>query len=441
MMNSLFQKIKVNCLLGCSSILMMVMLFSATESLAQNTLEFAKITGDGNPTGNGPVISTTVNFLQNTNNPSGNTFASYSPALSATITFTNQQYVSNANAVASLAASVVMGHTGTAADAIYTPNAWNGSPTNNVFTSVNSTAGTGISTTDNYALGVRNFTRAIGVQNTTAKVYVGRMEVTFNRPVTNPIIHVSGLGGRVLALYYSTTLDLNVSQSIATSAISLIMESGTSNFSLAGNSMSNNFSVMDFNGSGSVRIVGTNISKVSFDVFLDGWDGNTNTTNYWSEEDASGDAFGVSFSVSETKPSVTGTVYRDNNGNATIDGGGTGGGVWNTANTLYVNAVGTNGNVVATALVSNFGVFTFPAEGNLIEGQTITFQLNQNQGVVGQPAPPKQLPSGWLRVGESTTSGPNDGTPNGEFTLIIGTANSPNTKHRYLIKTFIFIKR
>src|SRR5690554_7518552 len=40
---------------------------------ANSALEFAKIAGDGNPTGNGPVNATTINFVKNTNNPTGNT--------------------------------------------------------------------------------------------------------------------------------------------------------------------------------------------------------------------------------------------------------------------------------------------------------------------------------------------------------------------------------
>lgn len=137
------------------------------------------------------------------------------------------------------------------------------------------------------------------------------------------------------------------------------------------------------------------------------------------------------------RPSVSGTVYIDNNGmTGGIDNGGTGGGTWNIANALYVNAVDTKGNVVATALVNTSGVFTFPSGGNLIEGDVVKFQLSKTQGTVGQPAPTKELPAGWAIVGESTTGGSSDGTPNGEFTLTIGTANSPNsTTNRFGVVT------
>lgn len=127
------------------------------------------------------------------------------------------------------------------------------------------------------------------------------------------------------------------------------------------------------------------------------------------------------------RPSITGTVYRDNNGlTGGIDGGGTGGGVWTTANTLYVNAV-QNGVVIATALVNTSGVFSFPAGGALVEGTSVIFQLSTTQGTVGNTPPATNLPTGWGTVGESTTSGPSDGSPNGQFTLTIGTDSSANT--------------
>lgn len=167
----------------------MLLLTSFNGLFAQTTsLEFAKISGDGNPSGNGPVVSTTINFLHNT---SGNSFSLYNVnPLSATIAFTNQQY--DAAVVSSPSGSIIMGHSGESGssgpEAIYSTSGWYGSPSSSSFTSVNSTAGTGISVSNNYAISVRNFNRAIGnTHNVRAKVYVGRMEITFNRPVSNPI--------------------------------------------------------------------------------------------------------------------------------------------------------------------------------------------------------------------------------------------------------------
>ena len=58
---------------------------------AQNpSLEFAA--GAGNPTGNGPVTSTTINFQNNTDNPTGNNFAAYTPNLNVNFSLSNQQF-------------------------------------------------------------------------------------------------------------------------------------------------------------------------------------------------------------------------------------------------------------------------------------------------------------------------------------------------------------
>lgn len=124
--------------------------------------------------------------------------------------------------------------------------------------------------------------------------------------------------------------------------------------------------------------------------------------------------------------SVSGTVYIDNNSlTGGIDAGGTGGGTWATANQLYVNAV-KDGLVIARVTVNNTGVFTFPAGGALTTGDVVTFQLSNVQGTVGAAPPQKTLPTGWGTVGESTTSGPSDGTPNNEFVLTIPGTNSPD---------------
>ena len=57
---------------------------------AQATLEFSSGAG---PTGNGPSIAPQViTFQNNTNNPTGNTFATYTPKTTVTFSLSNQQY-------------------------------------------------------------------------------------------------------------------------------------------------------------------------------------------------------------------------------------------------------------------------------------------------------------------------------------------------------------
>src|SRR4051812_21227503 len=66
-------------------------LFSASLNAQSPALEFAS--GAGNTTGNGPTLANQViTFQNNTNNPAGNTFATYNPTLTATFSLSNQQY-------------------------------------------------------------------------------------------------------------------------------------------------------------------------------------------------------------------------------------------------------------------------------------------------------------------------------------------------------------
>lgn len=116
------------------------------------------------------------------------------------------------------------------------------------------------------------------------------------------------------------------------------------------------------------------------------------------------------------KPSVAGTVYNDTNGLPNIDGTGTNGGG------LYVNLVDAGNLVVYSVAVATGGGFTIPT-GYATEGSTYTLQLSKNQGTIGQPAPTKELNTGWVTVGEATATTGNDGAADGEISLTAGTAN------------------
>ncbi|NRS94151.1 hypothetical protein, partial [Frigoriflavimonas asaccharolytica] len=61
-----------------SYLLLLFGVFFATAQTNQN-LEMVQIAGDGNPTANGPTLSTPINFVRNADNPTGNGYATYSP--------------------------------------------------------------------------------------------------------------------------------------------------------------------------------------------------------------------------------------------------------------------------------------------------------------------------------------------------------------------------
>ena len=70
----------------------LLLLFLSILGFSQTNPDLEMASGASNPTGNGPVLTTSINFQKNTNNPSGNTFATYTPALSATYTISNSRY-------------------------------------------------------------------------------------------------------------------------------------------------------------------------------------------------------------------------------------------------------------------------------------------------------------------------------------------------------------
>ena len=53
----------------------LLLLFLSILGFSQTNPDLEMASGASNPTGNGPVLTTSINFQKNTNNPSGNTFA------------------------------------------------------------------------------------------------------------------------------------------------------------------------------------------------------------------------------------------------------------------------------------------------------------------------------------------------------------------------------
>ena len=102
--------------------------------------------------------------------------------------------------------------------------------------------------------------------------------------------------------------------------------------------------------------------------------------------------------------SISGTVFNDVNGltDSIVNGTAT-----NTGNTLYANLLDSANKVVQSMLIPASGLYSF----NGLNAGNYTVQLSINQGTVGNAAPVKALPSGWVNTGENigTVAG-NDGT-------------------------------
>jgi hypothetical protein len=187
---------------------------------------------------NGPVITAQAATIEH--NTSGITFAPFSPATTVSLSFTNQQFTTVPGITTGMGLNF-----GNQAGTFQTFELMNaiGSPSDNHFTSnAFQTAGTGISVADNASFGITATTEQFeGTgQNTSNRIYMGDLVVTFNRPVNRPILHFTGLGGSYTGvLGFSAELDL-VTPSVTMSALS-----GSTNFIVNSTQILNENATMD----------------------------------------------------------------------------------------------------------------------------------------------------------------------------------------------------
>lgn len=292
--------------------ILLIFVFCIGIAYAQNpVLEFAKISGDNNPDGNGPVSSTTINFVNNNDNSSGNTFINYSSpsTLSVTATLSNQQY--DLSALASPTGCAFIGY-GTSAASIYPLMNAYGIPSNNNFTTAGSTTGTGINVDQNrgiLTMITSNPLRAAG-RSTSGRWQMADITFTFNRPVNNPILHLAGMGGYSGDQAFSAEYDYINSNTI----VSFSKLSGTTAFSVTTTQILNSASTPAASGSGvgngSVLITGSNITSITLRIFLRG-SGGSNWAGDGTGYPPAGDAITMGFSVAESDLAITKTVNNN----------------------------------------------------------------------------------------------------------------------------------
>jgi hypothetical protein len=252
--------------------------------IAQPAIEFASGTG---PAGNGSSIANqVVTFQQNALNPVTGTYIPLTPVVTATFAISNQQYVlpvtQNPNgAVVSFGANVnPAGKTPSAATIYAAMNYISAAPAAD-FSATQDNVGAGMSMADNYAIEV--FTSAMGLYNanspTNGTYYMANLTITFSAPITDPVIHIVGLGGTSGALGLTTQLTLT------TAGLTMTELSGSPEFSVTGGGTQ----IVNTAGtptattgsgaaSGSVLINGNSVSTLTFKIYLRG-DGRTPT---WS---------------------------------------------------------------------------------------------------------------------------------------------------------------
>ncbi|HEV2482755.1 MAG TPA: T9SS type A sorting domain-containing protein [Puia sp.] len=283
-------------------IALIISALSGNILLAQPALEMAS--GGGPSTNGSTITSQTVTFQNNTNNPTGNTFVPFTPTTTVTYTLSNQQYAlrtsQNPNR-ATVSFGGTNNNSGSLIVGVPTYNTMNfiSQAPSGDFSSIPSTIGAGIDVTANEA--VELFTSAMGLYNanspTNGSYYMADLTMTFNVPVTDPVLHLVGIGG-----YYApagSTLGFTSDLYLATTGVTLTELSGSPELSVTSNSIVNTATHPSSKtgsgaASGSILVKGTNISQLVFHIYMRG-DGGVSTWAGAGEH--SGDAWMVGVSM------------------------------------------------------------------------------------------------------------------------------------------------
>ena len=181
-------------------------------------------------------------------------------------------------------------------------------PSDLQFTSLATGAPSGISVADNHAFAIYSSIQhweGLGVPATNSKIYLADLTLTFSVPVTNPYIHLVGMGGFVGLLGYASELTLT------TPGLTLTKLQGNSTLVVSGSEINNaNATGISTNcdnetaGCGTVRIDGNNITTVTFQIFIRG-DGGTPTWSVPNRNEGDFWMLGVSLPLATTAADVS----------------------------------------------------------------------------------------------------------------------------------------
>jgi hypothetical protein len=307
--------------------LLLLVSMSALQSASaqSDVLEFAAGSG---PTSFGSTItSQVITFQENTANPTGWSFSPYSsPTTTATFSLSNQQYTLPASQNAN-GADVSFGATNNNSTQLITPAkifpdmAGISAPAAGDFTALDypGQTGEGISLTQNYAISI--FNSVMGLYNANAAVkdsfYMANLTITFNTPVTNPVLHIVGIGGFAGNEGFSSELMLT------TTGVTLSELSGSNGLLVTPSQILNSYTTYNATtgsgaASGSVLVTGINITTLTFKVYMKG-DGHGTAWSTSSEH--AGDEFlvGVSLPVTQLVLPVTLSAFTaQSQGNAAL---------------------------------------------------------------------------------------------------------------------------
>ena len=273
-----------------------------------------------NPTGNGSSSTDQViTFQTNVNNPNDNTFTALTPAITARFSLSAQTYNNVTGAANGFGETfgTTANNTGTAYTGTGLFQALNAisngtnANVNNLYTATsNGSAATGIDVAANRSVWLFTATRALAANanaTSTTRYPYATLTVTFSQPVSNPVLQITGLGGTVGALGFSSELDL-----INTPNVTLSKLSGSTELNVNATQILNGATTLGAAtgsgaASGSVLVTTSQpISSLQFRINLRG-DGNGTawyTTNN-SATDYPGDAWLMGVSLTAPSDVVT----------------------------------------------------------------------------------------------------------------------------------------
>lgn len=417
--------------------LSIVFIFPITLT-GQSTL---KMGATGGPSGSGPsTTNKTVTLYEN-----GTT--AYSPTITVTYSISNQQFPSGTiegitNPGLNFAGNISAGvNSPMGGRPFYTTMNGISNPLSNMFSGCLACgANNGIDVTVDKSIDMFVCSDALINASTVnqaalnARVYYGNVTLTFNRPVSNPVIHFVGMGGSFYHTFNNKTYYQGFTSEfdLVGSNVTLSKLDGNAFFNVSSNQINNSSTwvsyasqgvteqgVTRYAASGSVVANGTNITSITFKVYLRGDGGRvTDTYNnvvspdfgntpHWSfgSTNPNGTAGSISgdtylMGVSIQKPvTVSGNVFNDPDGGNVNNSSGTTNLI---PSGLYAILVDGSGKVVQSTTVATNGTYSFSAVG---EGN-YTVQLSTTAGTQGNTAPAAGLVSGYMNRGEY------NGTPN-----------------------------
>jgi Secretion system C-terminal sorting domain len=245
-------------------------------------IEFAN--GSGPTTNGSSLANQVITFQDNLLNPVTGTYVPLSSPVTATFAISNQQYIlpasqnPNGGDISFGAGNNTTGKTPLPSLLFPTMGSIS-APMAAEFSSTPVNIGAGMSMTTNYAVEV--YTSVMGLYNanvaTNGTYYMADLTITFNVPITNPVLQIVGIGGFSGALGFTTDLTLT------TPGLTMTELSGSKELSVTGGgtqivntAASPTATTGSGAASGSILVNGSSVTSLTFHLYVRG-DGKTPT--------------------------------------------------------------------------------------------------------------------------------------------------------------------